>query len=301
MWVGRRPSLDEMGALTGLRTAPVDELAEHLRKDADTIRRAGQPRATWRRRRAGGAGRGRPARRRPRTDEAPPEPRRRAADRAQRAAPGQGRLRGRRDARGVRPDGRRLRGGRRRPARARCAAGRGERWVEGVFGLHARHVGNAVGYDTIAAAGDHACTLHWIRNDGDLRPGDLLLLDAGVELDSLYTADVTRTLPVSGTFSEPQRRVYEAVLAAQEAGHRRRPAGRDLRRRAPRGHPRRSRSTSTRGACCPCRSRRRCRRRAASTDAGCRTAPRTTWGSTCTTAPRRGARTTARAPSRPAW
>ena len=96
--------------------------------------------------------------------------------------------------------------------------GRGERWVEGVFGLHARHLGNAVGYDTIAASGDHACTLHWIRNDGDLRPGDLLLMDAGVEVDSLYTADVTRTLPVSGRFSPAQRTVYEAVLAAQQAG-----------------------------------------------------------------------------------
>lgn len=96
--------------------------------------------------------------------------------------------------------------------------GRGERWVEGVFGLHARHAGNAVGYDTIAASGDHANTLHWIGNDGDLRPGDLLLLDAGVELDSLYTADITRTLPVSGRFSPVQRRVYDAVLAAQQAG-----------------------------------------------------------------------------------
>ena len=96
--------------------------------------------------------------------------------------------------------------------------GRGERWVEGIFGLHARHLGNAVGYDTIAAAGEHACTLHWIRNDGDLRDGDLLLLDAGVELDSLYTADITRTLPVSGRFSPGQRQVYEAVLAAQQAG-----------------------------------------------------------------------------------
>jgi Xaa-Pro aminopeptidase len=96
--------------------------------------------------------------------------------------------------------------------------GRGERWVEGVFGLHARHVGNAVGYDTIAAAGDHACTLHWIRNDGDLRDGDLMLMDAGVELDSLYTADVTRTLPINGRFSDDQRMVYEAVLEAQEAG-----------------------------------------------------------------------------------
>jgi Xaa-Pro aminopeptidase len=96
--------------------------------------------------------------------------------------------------------------------------GRGERWVEGVFGLHARHAGNAVGYDTIAAAGDHANTLHWIDNDGDLRPGDLLLLDAGIELDTLYTADITRTLPVSGRFSPAQRQVYQAVLAAQEAG-----------------------------------------------------------------------------------
>lgn len=96
--------------------------------------------------------------------------------------------------------------------------GRGERWVEGVFGLHARHLANAVGYDTIAASGDHANTLHWIRNDGDIREGDLLLLDAGVEVESLYTADITRTLPVSGRFSPAQRKVYEAVQAAQAAG-----------------------------------------------------------------------------------
>ena len=57
--------------------------------------------------------------------------------------------------------------------------GRGERWVEGVFGLHARHEGNGVGYDSICAAGDHANTLHWIKNTGELREGDLLLLDAG--------------------------------------------------------------------------------------------------------------------------
>lgn len=96
--------------------------------------------------------------------------------------------------------------------------GRGERWVEGIFGLHARHLGNAVGYDTIAAGGDHANTLHWIRNDGDLADGDLLLMDAGVEVNTLYTADVTRTMPISGRFTEPQRRVYDAVLAAQSAG-----------------------------------------------------------------------------------
>ena len=148
----------------------------------------------------------------------PHEPGRRAGRGPERAAADQGRLRDRRRCgeacrqtaeafarRGRRPS----RGGRR---------GRGERWVEGIFGLHARHVGNAVGYDTIAASGDHACTLHWIRNDGDLREGDLLLLDAGVELDTLYTADVTRTLPVNGRFSDDQRMVYEAVLEAQQAG-----------------------------------------------------------------------------------
>ncbi len=96
--------------------------------------------------------------------------------------------------------------------------GRGERWIEGVFGLHARHTGNGVGYDSICAAGEHATTLHWIRNTGEIHDGELLLLDAGVETDALYTADVTRTLPVNGTFSAPQRRVYEAVLDAQEAG-----------------------------------------------------------------------------------
>ncbi|MFD8589206.1 aminopeptidase P family protein [Streptomyces sp. NPDC059637] len=93
-----------------------------------------------------------------------------------------------------------------------------ERYVEGTFFLRARVEGNDVGYGTIAAAGPHACTLHWVRNDGPVRPGDLLLLDAGVETHSLYTADVTRTLPVSGTFSDVQRRIYDAVYEAQEAG-----------------------------------------------------------------------------------
>ncbi len=96
--------------------------------------------------------------------------------------------------------------------------GRGERWVEGVFGLVARHAGNGVGYDSICASGDHANTLHWIKNTGEVKDGDLLLLDAGVEVDSLYTADITRTLPVNGTFSDAQRKVYDAVHAAQEAG-----------------------------------------------------------------------------------
>ncbi|MET9696515.1 aminopeptidase P family protein [Streptomyces sp. NPDC006529] len=95
---------------------------------------------------------------------------------------------------------------------------RGERWIEGVFGLRARAEGNSTGYDTIAASGAHACVLHWIRNDGRLNRDELLLLDAGVETDSLYTADITRTLPLSGRFSPVQRQVYELVLAAQDAG-----------------------------------------------------------------------------------
>lgn len=97
------------------------------------------------------------------------------------------------------------------------ATKRGERVVEGAFFSAARLAGNDLGYETIAASGDHACTLHWIQNDGDVREGDLILVDAGVEVDSLYTADITRTLPTSGRFSEAQRKVYEAVLEAADA------------------------------------------------------------------------------------
>jgi Xaa-Pro aminopeptidase len=96
-------------------------------------------------------------------------------------------------------------------------ARRGERVLETAFEGRARREGNGVGYDTIAAAGTHACTLHWIRNDGEVHDGDLVLVDAGVEVDSLYTADVTRTLPVSGRFTEAQRTVYEIVLEAADA------------------------------------------------------------------------------------
>ncbi|MHB8466729.1 MAG: aminopeptidase P family protein [Acidimicrobiales bacterium] len=93
-----------------------------------------------------------------------------------------------------------------------------ERWVEGTFNRRARTEGNDVGYDTIAACGDHACTLHWVRNDGPVRAGELLLLDAGVEGPELYTADVTRTIPISGTYTAEQRQIYELVWRAQQAG-----------------------------------------------------------------------------------
>ena len=93
-----------------------------------------------------------------------------------------------------------------------------ERWIEGTFWRRARVEGNDVGYNSICAAGPHATTLHWTRNDGEVRPGELLLLDAGAETETLYTADVTRTLPIGGEFTELQRKVYQAVYDAQEAG-----------------------------------------------------------------------------------
>ncbi|NUV67011.1 MULTISPECIES: aminopeptidase P family protein [unclassified Streptomyces] len=93
-----------------------------------------------------------------------------------------------------------------------------ERFIEGTFFLRARIEGNDIGYGSICAAGPHATTLHWVRNDGAVRAGELLLLDAGVETNDLYTADVTRTLPINGTFSPLQRKIYDAVYEAQEAG-----------------------------------------------------------------------------------
>ncbi len=94
---------------------------------------------------------------------------------------------------------------------------RSEREIEAAFWSRARIEANDVGYLTIAAAGHHACTLHWSHNSGAVKSGDLLLLDAGVEAESLYTADITRTLPVSGTFGSEQRRIYELVHQAQAA------------------------------------------------------------------------------------
>ena len=89
--------------------------------------------------------------------------------------------------------------------------------MEGAFFARAREEGNELGYDTIAAAGNNATVLHWNRNTGTVDAGKLLLVDAGVEADSLYTADVTRTLPINGKYTEVQRRIYQAVLDAADA------------------------------------------------------------------------------------
>jgi Xaa-Pro aminopeptidase len=71
-------------------------------------------------------------------------------------------------------------------------------------------------YTSIVAGGANACVLHYVQNNGELRDGDLLLIDAGCEVDG-YASDITRTFPVNGRFSGPQRDIYELVLAAQTA------------------------------------------------------------------------------------
>ena len=95
---------------------------------------------------------------------------------------------------------------------------RGERVLDAAFYGRARILGNDLGYNTIVGAGSHACVLHWIRNDGDVRRGELVLVDAGVEVESFYTADITRTLPVDGKFSPAQRALYMLVYESQLAG-----------------------------------------------------------------------------------
>lgn len=96
-------------------------------------------------------------------------------------------------------------------------AGMMEYEIEAAF-LHAfyRNGAQAPAYTSIVAGGANACTLHYNANNARLKDGDLLLIDAGCELDG-YASDITRTFPVSGKFSAPQKDLYELVLAAQAA------------------------------------------------------------------------------------
>jgi Xaa-Pro aminopeptidase len=71
-------------------------------------------------------------------------------------------------------------------------------------------------YTSIVAGGANACVLHYVQNDAVLNDGDVVLIDAGCELDG-YASDITRTFPVAGKFSGPQRAIYELVLGAQQA------------------------------------------------------------------------------------
>ncbi len=79
-----------------------------------------------------------------------------------------------------------------------------------------RRGAQAPAYTPIVAAGANSCVLHYVQNDAILKDGELLLIDAGCELDG-YASDITRTFPVSGKFAGPQRDVYEMVLEAQAA------------------------------------------------------------------------------------
>ncbi|MQA41265.1 Xaa-Pro aminopeptidase [Rugamonas aquatica] len=79
-----------------------------------------------------------------------------------------------------------------------------------------RNGAQAPAYNSIVAAGANACVLHYSANNAQSRDGELILIDAGCELDG-YASDITRTYPVNGRFSAPQKRLYELVLAAQSA------------------------------------------------------------------------------------
>ena len=79
-----------------------------------------------------------------------------------------------------------------------------------------RNGARSAAYGSIVAAGGNACVLHYRDNSAELRKGDLMLIDAGCELDS-YASDITRTFPIAARFSPAQRDVYELVLASQEA------------------------------------------------------------------------------------
>ncbi len=79
-----------------------------------------------------------------------------------------------------------------------------------------RHGSRSPAYPSIVGGGANSCILHYIENTGKLKAGDLVLVDAGCELEH-YASDITRTFPVNGTFSKPQQALYELVLASQYA------------------------------------------------------------------------------------
>jgi Xaa-Pro aminopeptidase len=103
-------------------------------------------------------------------------------------------------------------------ARAMLAAKPGmmEYELEAEFLHEFRRNGADCSYPPIVATGANACVLHYRSNDAELADGDLVLIDAGCELQ-MYASDVTRTWPVNGTFSEPQRELYDVVLEANQA------------------------------------------------------------------------------------
>lgn len=98
-----------------------------------------------------------------------------------------------------------------------CRAGLFEYHLEAELDYEFRKGGAKMpAYGSIVAAGRNACILHYRENDAALRDGELVLIDAGCEIDC-YASDITRTFPVSGRFSAEQKAIYELVLKAQEA------------------------------------------------------------------------------------
>ncbi len=95
-----------------------------------------------------------------------------------------------------------------------CKPGMHEYEVQAEVEYQFKRHGCEPAYPSIVASGENACTLHYIENSAQLNDGDLLLIDAGAELDG-YASDITRTFPVNGRFSDCQRAVYEVVLEAQ--------------------------------------------------------------------------------------
>ncbi|MNC09893.1 Xaa-Pro aminopeptidase [compost metagenome] len=101
-------------------------------------------------------------------------------------------------------------------AMEKCRPGMFEYQLEGEI-LHEfnRHGARFPSYNTIVGSGENACILHYTENESQMRDGDLVLIDAGCEYKG-YAGDITRTLPVNGKFSAPQREIYDIVLESLE-------------------------------------------------------------------------------------
>jgi len=98
-----------------------------------------------------------------------------------------------------------------------CEPGMHEYQLASLFSHHCQMKGAGhLAYPSIVGGGNNACVLHYVDNNQALRDGDLVLVDAGCEIDC-YASDITRTFPVNGRFSDPQRALYELVLDAQLA------------------------------------------------------------------------------------
>lgn len=98
---------------------------------------------------------------------------------------------------------------------AHCAPNQNEHELEALFQFRCAQGGaRELAYSSIVAGGAHACILHYVKNNKPLQSGDLVLVDAGAEYQN-YAADITRTFPVNGKFTAPQKALYELVLKAQ--------------------------------------------------------------------------------------